>query len=152
MGLITAEVLVDAPKQKVFELARKVEDYPDFMPDVEEVEVLKRDDETGVAHIRWVGKVEIQSISKKIRWVEESIWDSENLKSEFKLLEGDYKKYGGNWSFEEVEDGKTLVVLELDFDLGLPLVGALINKLLDKLMLTNCQGMLDAIKKRVEEG
>ncbi|MFH1515193.1 MAG: SRPBCC family protein [bacterium] len=151
MGLITAEVLVDAPKQKVFEMARRVEEYPDFMPDVEEVEVLERDDETGVAHIRWVGKVEVQSISKKVRWVEEAIWDSEKLKCEFKLLEGDYKKYGGNWSFEDVAGGKTRIVLKLDFDLGLPLVGALINKLLDKLMLTNCQGMLDAIKKRVED-
>jgi ribosome-associated toxin RatA of RatAB toxin-antitoxin module len=150
MGVIKAEVLIDAPPSEVFEMARRVEDYPDFMPDVEEVEILSRDDITGIARVRWLGKVEIQSIRKKVRWVEEEIWDSDKLAGKFSLIEGDYKTYGGNWGFEKVDDGKTRLTLELDFDLGLPLVGPIINKLLDKLMLTNCQGMLDAIKKRVE--
>ena len=150
MGVIKAEVLIDAPPSKVFEMARRVEDYPDFMPDVEEVEVLSRDDKTGISRVRWVGKVEIQSIHKKVRWVEEEIWDPNELTGEFSLVKGDYKTYGGNWEFEEVDDDKTRLTLKLDFDLGLPLVGSIINKLLDKIMLTNCQGMLDAIKKRVE--
>lgn len=151
MGLIRAEVIVDAIPEKVFALAQRVEDYPDFMPDVQEVEILKRDDLTGIAHVRWVGKVEIQSIRKLVRWVEESHWNLSNLSADFKLIEGDYKKYGGNWRFEKLGDGKTKLSLEIDFDLGLPLVGPLINKLIDKLMLTNCQGMLDAIKNRVEK-
>ena len=150
MGVIKAEVLVDAPPSEVFEMARLVEDYPDFMPDVEEVEILSRDDETGIARVRWIGKVEIQSIRKKVRWVEEEIWYPKELKGEFSLIEGDYKTYGGKWGFEKIDDGKTRLTLEIDFDLGLPLVGSIINKLLDKIMLTNCQGMLDAIKKRVE--
>lgn len=151
MGLIKAEVIVDASPEKVFELAQRVEDYPDFMPDILEVEVLKRDDVTGIAHVRWVGKVEIQSIRKLVRWVEESRWDLSNLSADLKLIEGDYKKYSGKWRFEKLDDGKTNLSLEIDFDLGLPLVGPLINKLIDKLMLTNCQGMLDAIKTRVEK-
>lgn len=151
MGLIKAEVIVDASPEKVFALAQRVEDYPDFMPDVQEVEILKRDDSTGVARVRWIGKVEIQSIRKLVRWVEEERWNASNLSADFTLVEGDYKKYGGKWGFEKLGDGKTKLSLEIDFDLGLPLVGPLINKLLDKLMLSNCQGMLDAIKTRVEK-
>ena len=150
MGVIKAEVLVNASPSEVFELAQRVEDYPDFMPDVEEVEILSRDDETGIARVKWTGKVEIQSIRKKVRWVEEEIWNAKELKGEFSLVEGDYKKYSGNWEFEKLDDSNTRLTLEIDFDLGLPLVGPIINKLLDKLMLTNCQGMLDAIKRRVE--
>jgi coenzyme Q-binding protein COQ10 len=151
MGLIKAEVIVDASPEKVFALAQRVEDYPDFMPDIQEVEILKRDDSTGIAQVRWIGKVEIQSIRKLVRWVEEERWNVSNLTADFTLIEGDYKKYGGKWGFEKFDGGKTKLSLEIDFDLGLPLVGPLINKLLDKLMLTNCQGMLDAIKTRVEK-
>lgn len=151
MGLVKAIIEVNAPKEAVFEMARKVEDYPDFMPDVEEVEILERNDETGVAIVRWVGKVEIKSISKKVRWIEEERWNRENLTGDFDLVEGDYKHYKGSWNFESIDNNKTRMSLEIDFDLGLPLVGAIINKLIDKLMLTNCQSMLEAIKKRVEE-
>ena len=150
MGLVKAQVTVNAPREKVFEMARRVEDYPAFMPDVEEVEVLERDDSKGTARVRWVGKVEVGSISRKVRWIEEEIWNPKELKGEFRLIEGDYKYYGGNWEFEQTSDGKTVLTLNIDFDLGLPLVGPLINKLLDKLMLSNCQGMLEAIKRRVE--
>jgi coenzyme Q-binding protein COQ10 len=151
MGLIKAEVIVDAIPEKVFALAQRVEDYPDFMPDVQEVEILKRDESTGITHVRWVGKVEIQSIRKLVRWVEEVRWNASNLSADFTLIKGDYKKYGGKWRFKKLDGGKTKLSLEIDFDLGLPLVGPLINKLLDKIMLTNCQGMLDAIKIRVEK-
>ena len=151
MGLIKAEVIVDASPEDVYKFAKRVEDYPDFMPDVLEVEVLKDDDSTGIKHVRWVGKVEIQSIKKHVRWVEEVRWNESDLTADFSLIEGDYKTYGGKWGFEKLDDGKTKLTLEIDFDLGLPLVGALIDKLLDKLMLTNCQGMLEAIKQRVED-
>jgi len=150
MGIVKAQVVVDAPREKVFEMARRVEDYPAFMPDVEDVSVLERDDKSGVAKVKWVAKVEVGSISKKVRWVEEEHWNPKELKGDFKQIEGDYKFYDGNWSFGTTVDGKTALTLEVDFDLGLPLVGALINRLLDKLMLTNIQGMLNAIKKRVE--
>ena len=150
MGLVKVQVTVDAPCEKVFEMARRVEDYPAFMPDVEDVKVLERDDKTGIAKVKWIAKVEIGSISKKVRWVEEEQWDPKNLKGTFNQVEGDYKYYGGSWNFELSDDNKTKLTLEIDFDLGLPLVGPLINKLLDRLMQTNCQGMLDAIKKRVE--
>lgn len=150
MGFVQAKILINAPREKVFDMARSVEDYPAFMPDVEEVEILERDMEKGIAKVRWVAKVEVGSISKKVRWIEQEIWDTKNLKGEFKLIEGDYKHYYGTWEFNEKPDGQTLLALNIDFDLGLPLVGPLINKLLDKLMLTNCQGMLEAIKQRVE--
>ena len=151
MGLVKAQVVVDATREIVFEMARRVEDYPDFMPDVEEVSVLERNDKTGFAKVKWIAKVEVGSISKKVRWVEEERWDPKELKGDFNQLEGDYKFYDGNWRFGTTVDGKTALTLEVDFDLGLPLVGPLINKLLDKLMLNNIQGMLNAIKKRVEE-
>lgn len=150
MGLVTATVTVTAPPDAVMAFAHRVEEFPAFMPDVVEVEVLTRDEATGVAQVRWVGKVEVQSIRKLVRWTEEERWDFAARRCDYHQLEGDYKAYRGWWTFEPSADGGTEVTLACDFDLGLPLVGPLINRLLDKLMRDNCQAMLAAIKSRAE--
>jgi coenzyme Q-binding protein COQ10 len=151
MGLVKAQVVINAPRDKVFALAQRVEEFPSFMPDVEDVEILSRDNSSGVARVKWIAKVEVGSISKKVRWIEEERWDSKAMKGEFDQVEGDYKFYNGEWDFITDQDGKTVVTLEIDFDLGLPLVGRIIGKLLDKLMYENIQGMLNALKKKVEQ-
>lgn len=148
MSVITSEVEVKVNPESAFSLAREVEKYPDFMPDVKEVKVLERRDD-GYARVSWVGHAKVASIDKLIKWTEEEWWDSENLSSKFELVEGDYKHYRGDWAFEKTNGG-TKIRLTVDFDLGLPLVGPMIGKLLDKIMQSNIDGMLEAIKKRAE--
>ena len=152
MGIVSAVVNVAAPPEAVMAVAQKVEEFPQFMPDVVGVTILERDEATGHARVKWDAKVEVQSIRKPIRWVEDEFWKPDERTCEFVQVSGDYKKYSGRWTFAPQPDGTTQVTLTTDFDLGLPLVGAIINKLLDKLMRDNCQAMLNAIKARVESG
>ncbi|MEO7992978.1 MAG: SRPBCC family protein [bacterium] len=149
MGVVQATATIAASPADVMTVAQRVEEFPAFMPDVTGVSVLERDDSRGWSRVQWEAKVEVQSIRKMIRWVEDETWNLETRRCDFNQVSGDYKKYEGHWSFEPVEGG-TAVTLVCDFDLGLPLVGALINRLLDKLMKDNCQAMLNAIKGRVE--
>ena len=148
MGVVTSEVDIAVDPETVFRLAREVEKYPDFMPDVEEVKVLERR-EDGYARVSWIGHAKVASIDKLVRWVEEAWWDSENLTSRFQLVEGDYRHYRGEWTFEPVASS-TRIRLTVDFDLGLPLIGPMIVKLLDRVMQNNIDGMLLAIKERAE--
>ncbi len=150
MGVVFAEVDVSVEPEIAFRIASEVEKYPDFMPDVKEVRVLERRDD-GYARTAWVGHAKVASIDKLIRWTEEEWWDEKKLTSRFELLEGDYKHYRGEWAFEPV-DGGTRIRLKVDFDLGLPLIGPMIVKLLDKIMQNNIDGMLHAIKNRAESG
>ncbi len=150
MGVITSTIEVSADPLTTFKVASEVETYPDFMPDVKSVKILERRDD-GYAKAAWVGHVSLASIDKDIKWTEEEWWDEASLSSKFELVEGDYKHYRGNWAFEDL-DGNTKITLTVDYDLGLPLVGALIAKLLDKIMQDNLDGMLGAIKTRVEKG
>lgn len=150
MGIVSATITVAAPPEVVMATAMRVEEFPQFMPDVVGVTILERDDARGWSKVKWDAKVEVQSMRKPIRWIEEETWNRDTRRCEFRQLEGDYKKYEGYWTFEPTVDGGTEITLVTDFDLGLPLVGAIINKLLDKLMRENCEAMLKAIKARVE--
>lgn len=148
MGLVVSEIIVNADPKAVFEIAREVEKFPDFMPDVKSVELIERRDD-GYSRSSWVALAKIASINKEVKWVEDEWWDADSLTSKFEQVEGDYKHYFGDWSFTETENG-TRVKLTVDFDLGLPLIGPMIVKLLDKLTLANLDSMLKAIKERAE--
>jgi ribosome-associated toxin RatA of RatAB toxin-antitoxin module len=148
MGVVTSRIEIEAPLKDVFALAHKVEDYPAFMPDVKTVEVRDRRDD-GYSLTYWEALVSIQSINKVIRWEEEAQWNIDDMKCVFSQTKGDYKSYTGEWNFQSTDTG-SIVELKVDFDLGLPLVGALINKLLDKLMRENCDSMLKALKEKAE--
>ena len=148
MSIVISEIKVAAPVGKVFELASRVEDFPTFMPDVKKVEVRERRPD-GFCTSYWEAVASLQNIKKIVRWEEEEHWNSDDFTSTFSQTKGDYKHYNGSWEF--VTDGdSTHVKLTVDYDLGLPLVGALINKLLDKIMKNNCDSMLKALKEKAE--
>jgi ribosome-associated toxin RatA of RatAB toxin-antitoxin module len=148
MGLVVSEIIVNADPKAVFKIAREVEKFPDFMPDVKSVKLIERRDD-GYARSSWVALAKVASINKEVKWIEDEWWDADSLTSKFEQVEGDYKHYFGGWSFTETENG-TRVKLTVDFDLGLPLIGPMIVKLLDKLTQGNLDSMLKAIKERAE--
>jgi ribosome-associated toxin RatA of RatAB toxin-antitoxin module len=94
----------------------------------------------------WKGRLQ----GREVKWTERDLWDDAGKQCRFFVLEGDFKKYEGIWKFVEEKEGKTRVELEIEYDLGLPLVGALISAFLRKKMEENAQAMLSALKKSVE--
>ena len=148
MGVIQSTIDIRAALDKVFELAIKVEDFPEFMPDVKKVEVRERRPD-GYSRSYWEALASIQNIQKTVRWEEEEQWDYQDHTCKFAQTHGDYKHYHGSWKFIPHGDA-TKVELNVDYDLGLPLIGAIINKLLDKLMKDNCDAMLKGLKAKAE--
>jgi len=147
MPTVESQVSVAAPVERVYEIARDIERFPEFMADVVEVEILEQTPERQVS--RWVGL--IKELNRKINWTEEDFWDEESRSCAFRMLEGDYTSYGGGWKFEPEGDG-CLVTLVVDFKYEVPLVGALIKNLLKKKMQENCDSMLAALKAEAEKG
>jgi ribosome-associated toxin RatA of RatAB toxin-antitoxin module len=147
MPTVESQVSVAAPVERVYEIARDIERFPEFMADVVEVEILEQTPERQVS--RWVGL--IKELNRKINWTEEDFWDEESRSCEFRMLEGDYTSYGGSWKFEPEGDG-CLVTLVVEFEYQVPLVGALIKNLLKRKMQENCDSMLAALKAEAEKG
>lgn len=143
MAQVEASTVIRAPLEDVYRVAKDVEAFPEFMPDVETVRVLER--HNGNTVTEWVGVVQ----GRKVHWIEEDEWDDARHVCRFRQREGDFTKYEGTWSFAGA-DGSTRTTLVVEFELDLPLAGALLSNLLKVLVRKNLESMLTALKGQLE--
>ncbi len=148
MPHIENSVLVNAPLETVFTAARDQESFPQFMPDVESLTIIERSPDGSRTVSDWVAVA--SDFKLKVRWTEEDVWDEAAHELRFKQLKGDYTAYGGFWKFTEESQGVTRLQSEIDYDLEIPLIGALLKAVVARLMRDNTQKVLDAIKSRAE--
>lgn len=144
MPEIKSEIVIAAAPEEVYKVAREVERFPEFLPDVESVVVRER--EGGRVVSDWVGLV--KELGRKVRWTEEDLWDEAARRCDFHLLKGDWDRYEGSWTFEPHPEG-CLVRLNLDYDFNVPLIGPLIKGLVKKLVQKNSDEMLRGLKARL---
>jgi len=144
---VRSEILIDAAADRVYALAKDIEGLPEFLPNVESVTVRER--EGGRTVSEWVGLV--PEFRRKIKWVEEDVWDDEARCCRFRLLSGDWDRYDGVWAFEPEGEG-TRVRLEISYEYNVPLVGALIQKLLHRLVARSANETLEGLRRRATEG
>jgi uncharacterized membrane protein len=144
---IQSSIEINGPIDKVFALARDIESFTEFMPDLKSVNVVEKSEDGSRIVSEWVGIV--KEFKTTLKWTEEDIWDDKAKTCVFSLVKGDYSKYSGNWAFTDLGD-KTRFDSEIEVEYDVPLVGALIKGIIAKKMKENVDNMLAAIKTRVE--
>ncbi len=147
MPNIDTSVLIDAPIERVYAIAKNGESFPEFMEDVESVEVIER--EGGRVVSEWVGRV--PTFGMKIRWRQEDLWDDSRHTCGFKQVKGDYDEMSGTWTFTE-EAGGTRFDSQLHYEYVVPGLGPLVGRVIYGLVVKNMEGVLGAIKSRAESG
>ncbi len=143
MPYVETSISIAAPRREIYELAKDMERYAEFMPDVEYVKILRRDGNTAVS--RWKTLVE----EAPIEWTEEDVFDDVNTRIDYRLIEGDLDKFEGAWTFDE-HDGVTDVKLGVEYDFGVPTLAELIGPILHKKVEENSIMMLRALKEKCE--
>lgn len=144
MPYVETAILVKGAPNDAYQVAKDMEQYPKFMENVKEVKVQEQKDNTTVT--RWVTNVD----GRVIKWREKDIFDDENMQITYQQIDGDLKKFEGAWTFNKTDLG-TEIKLTVDFELGIPMIGGLINPILKKKTRSNCEAMLHAIKQQVEK-
>jgi len=143
---IKVTVIVDAPLEEVYELAKDVERLPDFDENLESVKIVERDGSRVVSE--WVGIV--REFAQKIKWTEEDLWDDAGHTCCFAQVKGDFDAYEGTWIFVAEGDGATRIDLDLQYEYNVPLIGKLIQGLLHKKTRQSAEGIMNAIKAMAE--
>ncbi len=150
MPRVESSIVINAPRERVLAVARDNAAFPQFMADVKSLDVI----ETSADGLRivsdWVGVV--QKFGITVRWTEEDVWDLSAGTCIFRQLKGDYDTFAGQWTFTDTGDNETRFDSFLDYDLEIPLVGALVKTLVHKIVQTNLDSTLQAIKARSESG
>ena len=143
MAYVECAIDVAAPAATVYGLAKEQERFPEFMPDVETVEVVER--HPGKVITRWKTWVE----DAPIEWTEEDRFDDAEMRIDYALIEGDLDTFDGTWTFHE-NGGTTRVVLGVEYDFGVPTLAELIGPTLEKKVRENAEMMLAALKREAE--
>jgi ribosome-associated toxin RatA of RatAB toxin-antitoxin module len=145
---IQSSVRIDAGPDTVYAIARDVERFPDFMPEVQRITVLETSDDGSRQVVEWVGL--IPAFRMTIKWVEEDLWDDAERTCRFRQVKGDFTEYGGLWRFLP-EGEATRFESELCYEIEIPTIGPLIKGVVRKIMTDNMERLLAAIKRRSEE-
>lgn len=145
MPNVKTSVWIDAPLDRVYAIARDNRAFPDFMEDVDSLEVTNETETQVVSD--WVGRV--PAFNLKVRWTQQDNWDHENHTCTFIQLKGDYDKMVGVWKFSAEGEG-TRFESDLDYEYSVPGLGPLVGKVIYGLVVKNIEGVLGAIKKRAE--
>ena len=149
MPRVESSVFIKSDIDKVFALAKDIEAFPQFMPDLKKVTILEKSPDGNRLKSEFVGYIKDFKITMK--WVEEDEWDEQAKTCKFNLVKGDFKSYSGLWTFEHV-DGGTKYTSVIDFEYEIPLIGPIIKTLVARLMKKNVDNMLNAIKTKAENG
>ena len=144
MPYVETSIIVNGAKERAYDIAKQMEEYPRFMENVKEVIVVERDGDSTITS--WVTNVD----GRTIKWKEKDIFDEVNKNISYQQTEGDLKKFEGEWRFEEVPEG-TKITLTVDFEFGIPIIAGLLNPILKKKTKSNCEAMLSGIKDQVEQ-
>lgn len=143
MPYVEVTLPVKADPSEIYPILKDMEKYPEFMHDLVSVEVLERQEAATVT--KWVSNVD----GRIIRWTEQDIFDDAKMHIAYRQIEGDLKKFEGEWVLTPI-DGGTEIKLTVDFEFGIPMIAGLLNPILKKKVRVNSENMLKAIKDRLE--
>ena len=143
MAYLEGTVAIKAPLEAVYSLAKKMDDFPNYMPDVKSIKIIENLENSTVSE--WVSAVE----DMEVRWTEQEWYDDEVPRITYKLLEGDLDKFDGSWEFEPYEGG-TKVTLKVTFDFGIPALEDLLGPTLNLKVRENINMMLTSLKTKIE--
>jgi ribosome-associated toxin RatA of RatAB toxin-antitoxin module len=145
MPTVETTTWINAPLEKVYEIAKDSESYPTYMKEVQSVTPVERDGSRFVAD--WVGI--IPTFGLKVRWQQEEVWDDATHSSRFRQIKGDYDQLEGTWSFS-VENGGTRFNQSLDYEYNVPTLGPLVKKVIHSIVVKNLEAINEAFKTRAE--
>lgn len=149
MGMIHAShtVEIDAPRQKVYDVAADVPGATAWNPAMEKVELIESDREKRAELV----EVEADAMVKKSKATLRFSYDPPNGLS-WTQEKGEMKSLDGRWEFTELDGDRTQASYILEFDpgrmLGMLLRGPVEGKV--KEFLT--KGAAEGIKKHIEAG
>ena len=135
---------LDQSTARAFEVVEDLERFPEFMPNVNSLTLLEAEGNRKVAE--W----DITIDDAPLSWIEEGIYDEQNMIVRFRSLEGVFDRFDGYWQVAPEGDGSR-VTFELAYEIGLPEIEDIVGPILRERMIENAESMLEAIEKWVGE-
>jgi uncharacterized membrane protein len=115
MGNITGErsVEIDAPIQRVFDIAADIENAPAWQGSLKDVDVLERDGDKRPSLVDTVNDAKVKTVKNKLSFTYDS-----PTEIRWRQEKGDVKSLVGWWAFEDLGGDRTRATYALEVDPG----------------------------------
>lgn len=143
MPVVETSVLIPAPLETVYAIAKDTAKYPDYMKEVQSITI--KEQEGGRVVADWVGVV--PTFGLKVRWTQEEVWDDVAHASRFRQLHGDYDRLEGEWRFTSEGMG-TRFDQRLDYEYNVPTLGPLVKRVIHSIVVKNLEAVNEAFARR----
>lgn len=140
---VKAQRVIQAKKWKILRLIMRVQDFPQFIPNVKQCSVFEKG--AGYAITCW--KVEFNKLP--LSWKERDEFDLKKFSIRFKAVEGDFEHFEGEWLLRDLPSGGVEVTFRVDIILGIPLVEKVMGKVLAEKIKESVEYMLSAINEKL---
>jgi ribosome-associated toxin RatA of RatAB toxin-antitoxin module len=138
---LTVSRRVAASIEDAYRIVIEIEQFPEFMDNVESVEILST--EGARKTIAWTMIID----DAPLDWTEEVSYDDKQFRVDFRAIDGIFERFDGYWQvFPEATGSR--IDLDLEYELGLPEIAHIISPILKDRLLVNLEAMLTAIQNR----
>jgi ribosome-associated toxin RatA of RatAB toxin-antitoxin module len=146
MPEVRVDLTIDAEVDEVWSMVRGVEAYPNYMANVRSVDILADHGDTRVTAWSVFLKGSI------LEWSESERIDDSLRRIEFSQLDGDLERFVGYWQVTADESGATRVVLDIDFEIGIPLLAQMLDPVAGRALRDNSEQMLHSLERKAIAG
>lgn len=143
MPTIEVHELLQAPIEKVWELVRDVEGYPQRMETVRDIEVLESGENWKL--VAWEAELK----GSILKWVEREEQDPEAYRLSYRQVDGDLERFDGYWQLTSQGSEVTEAVLVVHFDIGIPMLKDMLEPVAERAIRDNSSRMLTSLAPRV---
>lgn len=136
----SASTEIEAPIERVYEVAADVEGSPRWQPEIKRAEVLERDPNGNQVLVHTEADGKVRTLQSTLRFSYD-----EPTGLSWRQEEGDLKAVEGSWEFEDLGDGRTRATYSMSTDLGRMLGMVIRGPLVDLLrrqLVTSMPGKL----------
>ena len=140
MTSIKRSALVQYSADQMFDLVNDIENYPEFMLGCAEAAVISQSDES------IVGKLKLSRAGITQEFTTKNLLKRPNL-IEMHLVEGKFKSFSAQWSFDELGDDACKVAFSMDFEFD----SFFIDTAAEKLLTSSANSLVDSIVVRAKE-
>ena len=133
-------------KENAWNILRDYTRYPEFMENVDKVEIIERNGNVGMS--RWFITVE----DAPLAWIEKDLFDTPNYQIAFQSIEGDFDNINGRWSIIDNIDSGIAINFELQYNLGIPVIEEVLGHILQEKMKANLDTMMVGVTNELQRG
>lgn len=138
---LTVSQRVAASIEDAYRIVIEIEQFPEFMDNVESVEILSTEGPKKV--IAWTMMID----DAPLDWTEEVLYDENQFRVEFRAIDGIFERFDGYWQVFPDATGSR-IDLDLEYEIGLPEIAHIISPILKDRLMVNLEAMLTAIQNR----